>query len=123
MREHVHRIVWFAILFSMLVYAALLPIVSRGSREPAGTLARDPSAIGVIVVAAVLFVTAFWASSWLRNRDAGRAFFVMLALLDSVSLVGLAGAFRTGDWRLFVVPWCLSMIGMVYAWPRLPARD
>ena len=119
MREHVRRIVWFAILGSTVIYAVVaFLVVPRGEREPVGALARDPSAIGAIVVAAALFVTAFWAGSYLRNRDADRAFFVMVALLEAVCLTGLVGAFRADDWRLFIIPWSLSMIGMVYAWPR-----
>ncbi len=109
------RILWFAILLSTLVYAVLAVVLSHGPTMPARALVTDPQDLAVTIVATVLFVTAFWAGS--RFKDA-RGYFAMLALLESACVAGLVGALKSGDWRVFVVPFCLSMIGMIYAYPR-----
>jgi amino acid permease len=119
MREHVHRTIWLAILISTFVYIiVLLTAVPHTPRGPVAALETDPGAIAVIVIAAALFATAFWAGAIIRPRDADRAFFVTLALLDSVCVVGLVGAFRAGDWRIFVLPWLLSIVGLIGVYPR-----
>lgn len=109
------RIVWLAILASTLVYAALAVVVPHGHTGPARALVTDPRDIAVVVVAAALFITAFWAGSTFKDA---RGYFAMMALLESASVVGLVGAIKGGDWRIFILPWCLSMIGMIYAYPR-----
>ena len=117
------RILWTAILFSTFVYAGVAAFVARQNAHGSiRSLLSNPRDLAPIVVAAVLFLTAFWAASLLRGRDAGRAFFVLLALLDAVCLAGLVGAFRAGDWRVFILPWCLAMIGMIFAWPQRSAH-
>ena len=117
MRENAKRTLWYAIFFTTLVYAALAFIVAHRHSTPAMSLA-SPNDIAVIVVAALLFTISFGVGPVLKVRDVARGYFVTLALLETVCLVGLVGAFRTGDWRVFVAPWCLSMIGMIYAYPR-----
>jgi hypothetical protein len=43
---------------------------------------------------------------------------VALAMFEACSIFGLVTVVLYKDWRLFVAPWVLSLIGFVREWPR-----
>lgn len=112
------KIIWFAIVTSTFIYAAILWSLSRSWPQPGAfeQALRRPMVPGLYIAAAVMFLVALTvprAIGEVRQR-----LIVTLALFESCAIFGLVAAFLTQDWRLYAAPWAVSLIGFIVNYPR-----
>ena len=108
--------IWFAIVFSTFIYAVIAYSVAG---TPEGTLAaavkqQIPTLLYALALAS--FVAGLLLPGRLR-APARMKMIVALALFESCAVYGLLAAFLTRDWRLFVPPWIIGLIGMWRVYP------
>lgn len=109
-----HKVVWFAIFFSTILYAA---IAYTTTGRPAGSFEeslRDPIVLALYAAALGGFVVATIVPARVPERSRT---IVALALFESCAVFGLVAAFIGNDYRLYFAPWALALIGFLRSWP------
>ena len=112
------KLIWFAIVLSTFIYAVILYTLSTSWPRPGSLDAalRDPRTIVLYIVAAGDFLLG---SVFARlPRLAPVRMIVACAIYEAVAIFGLLAAFLARDWRLFIGPWVLAMIGFAMEFPR-----
>ncbi len=108
------QINYVAILMSTLIYAvvawATTHLVTPG--KSLGDELRDPVTIGLYGAAAGTLL----ASMIIRSR---KMLNVRWVLLDAGCICGLIAGIMHGDWRLYVAPWVLALVGLIRLYPRV----
>ena len=112
------KMIWFSILMSTFIYAVMVYSLSRGWPQPGPfePSVRRPMVLGLYAAAVAMFVAALLVPPRLISQPHSR-FVTTLALFESCAIFGLLTAFLTQDWRLYVAPWALSLIGIVRNYP------
>lgn len=111
------RVIWFAIVFSTVIYAVIAYLEAP---VPAGAVQdafRNGTVLGLYGVALAAFVTAFAIRTMLRDAPSRTRLVVTLAVFEACAIFGLLAAFLQRDWRLYLAPWALALIGFVAVWP------
>lgn len=111
------KTIWFAIVMSTFVYAVIVYSLSRGWPQP-GPLAaaiQQQIVLGLYAAAIAMFFAALTIPGRIAHHH--QRFIVRLALFESCAIFGLLVAFLTRDWRLFLAPWVLSLIGFISNYP------
>lgn len=111
------KILWFGIVMSTFIYAAVLYAMSKNWPEPGSFDAalRQPMPAALYLVALMTFAMAFVIPRFIRTSQT--ALVVRLALFDAVAIYGLMAAFLAQDWRLYIAPWVLALIGFMSRFP------
>lgn len=113
------RIIWVAIAFSTVIYMFIL--VTLHPNPPQGSLevATLPQIVKVLyAIALVEFIVAWVLPGRLTSMPAQTRLVTSMALFEAVAIFGLLAAFLTKDWRLYLGPWALALIGFIRSWPR-----
>jgi hypothetical protein len=108
------QIIYVAILMSTLIYAVVAWATTRAI-APGKTLSdelRDPVTIALYSVAAGTFLAAMI----IRAR---KLLIVRWAMLEAGCICGLIAAMMDGDWRLYIAPWALALVGFISLYPRV----
>jgi hypothetical protein len=108
------QIVYVGILMSTLIYAVVAWATTH-LIAPGKTLSdelRDPVTIASYSVAAGTFLAAMI----IRAR---KLLIVRWAMLEAACICGVITAMMHGDWRLYIAPWALALIGFVSLYPRV----
>ena len=108
------QIIYFAILMSTLIYAIVAWATTRAvtpAHPPTDEL-RVPTTIALYSVAA----GSFLAAMIIRSR---RLLIARWAMLEAGCICGLIAALLPGDWRLYIAPWALALVGFVSLYPRV----
>lgn len=108
------QIIYVAILMSTLIYAVVAWTTTHAI-GPGKTLSdelRDPVTIALYSVAAGTFLAAMI----IRAR---KLLIVRWAMLEAACICGLIAAMMHGDWRLYIAPWALALIGFITLYPRV----
>lgn len=113
------RIIWFALLISVLIYGFVVWFVVGPSAVDLKVELLQPFMLVVYAVAIVTYVAAFVFSGTLARRGTPgeTTLIVKLAMLEAVAIYGLLGAFLAHDARLFVPTAALSLVGMLRSFP------
>jgi len=127
------RIIWAALLASVLIYAFLIFMaVPKAPPAPFQAAFSNPIILILHVIGLMVFFMAFVMSSLLLRRAStpppppgtmiisGRvrlALLVRWALMESAAIFGLVAAFLAQDPRLFLALGCLAVIGMLASYP------
>jgi hypothetical protein len=108
------QIIYAAILMSTLIYAVVAWATTRAiaPAQSLGDELRATTTIGLYIAAAIALLGAII----LRER---RLLIVRWALLDAACVCGLAVTLLHGDWRLYIAPWVLALVGFVSLYPRV----
>ena len=111
------KIIWAAIVVSTFIYAFLLYMLSKGWPQPGplGPALQDQKTMIFYAMAVLTFALASVLPRFMSSKLA--AWIPSLALFESSSIFGLLAAFLARDWRLFVAPWILSLIGFMTRFP------
>ena len=113
------RIIWFAIVFSSVIYLVIAfmiaPDTSGGFDEVAS---RQPIPILYAAALGVFLFAWFVARKIVRAKDPKTRLIVSLALFESCAIMGLVAAMVGKDWRLYLAPWVLALIGFIGEFPR-----
>ena len=115
-------IIWFAIVMSTVIYL-VLGITFSGDASQYHLLGRDQYVPVLHGVALVMFVIGWYVvPRVIRSNDQMRMI-VSLAVFESCAIFGLLGAFLTKDWRIYLFPWALALIGFIRVFPRASAAE
>ncbi|MBV8543707.1 MAG: hypothetical protein JO093_23225 [Acidobacteria bacterium] len=108
------QIIYVAILMSTLIYAvvawATTHLVTPG--KSLGDELYDPITIGLYSAAAGTFLAALI----IRAR---KKLIVRWVMLEAGCICGLVAAMMQGDWRLYIAPWALALVGFIGLYPRV----
>jgi hypothetical protein len=109
-------IIWGAMLMSTVIYFGLIYSITS---ETAGAWSSEklehPVVLGLYLAAAVMFVVATVLPG--RIAPPEKRMVMSLALYESCAIFGLLAAFLQQDWRLFLAPWALALIGFMRVFP------
>jgi hypothetical protein len=108
------QIIYVAILMSTLIYAVVVWATTH-SIAPGKSLAnefQDRFTIAMYSVAA----GSFLAAMIVRAR---KLLIVRWAMLEAGCICGVVAAMIHGDWRLYIAPWVLALVGFIGLYPRV----
>jgi peptidoglycan/LPS O-acetylase OafA/YrhL len=108
------QIIYIAILMSTLIYAVVAWATTHAI-APGKTLSdelHDPVTIALYSVAAGMFLAAMIV----RAR---KVLIVRWVMIEAACICGLIAAMMHGDWRLYIAPWALGLIGFISLYPRV----
>jgi hypothetical protein len=112
------RVIFFAIIVSTVVYAVVV-WAATDQRIAAQSLEdelRSPVTLGLYAAAVVMFIMAFVVPTRIPRRSA--RYIARWAMLESVAVFGLVDALIFNDWRLYLPPWIVALIGLSRAFPH-----
>jgi hypothetical protein len=112
------RILYFAFILATVIYG-VVAWAGTNQRIEAQSLAdelRAPNTLALYGACVVVHVAAFLVT--MRMHPRSRRFIVRWALLESVCVLGLIAAMLHGDWRLYLPPWILALLGFGRSFPN-----
>ena len=116
MREQ--RIIWFAIVFSTVIYAVVAYTIAPVPPRPFEESLRSTFTILFYAVAFVSFIAAMLMAGRLPQSASRQKMIVAMAMFEACAVLGLVAAFMQHDWRLYVPAWIAALIGFVREYPR-----
>lgn len=111
------RVIWAALLFSMVIYAVICFIVAQPTGVPFAQHFHDSSIVILYVMTVVSFVLGNFAPVFQRNALPRVRMIVSLAIFESCAIYGLMAAFLHHDYRLYLAPWAIAVIGFLRMFP------
>jgi hypothetical protein len=108
------QVIYVAIVMSTLIYAVVAWAATQAI-EPGKILSdelHNPLTIGLYSAAAGTFVAAMI----IRSR---KMLIVRWAMLEASCVCGLVLAMVHGDWRLYIAPWAVALVGFISLYPRV----
>jgi hypothetical protein len=108
------QIIYIAIVMSTLIYAVVAWTTTHAI-APGKTLSDElhaPITIALYSVAAGMFLAAIIV----RAR---RVLIVRWVMLEVACVCGVIAAMMHGDWRLYIAPWALALVGFASLYPRV----
>ena len=112
------RIIWFAIAFTTVMYAVVAYITAPAPAQPYDAALRNPIVLILYCIALMTFAAGFIVpKTLLRNAPARTRMILGLALFESCAIYGLVGAFIAHDWRIYLAPWAIAVIGFLTVFP------
>jgi len=112
------RMIWFAIAFSTVVYFVIAYVFGPHPEASFDAAAADPIVIACYVLAFLAFLASLFIPRLLVRAPEQTRMILALALSESAAIFGLVAAFVHHDWRLYVAPWVLALIGFTRVWPQ-----
>ena len=117
-------VIWFAIVMSTVIYLVIAMQLASGG-EPAAVqeLARNQYVNVFYGVALASFVAGWFVVPRVVKGNAQTRMIVALAVFESCAILGLITAILTKDWRVYLAPWALALIGFIREFPRAAAGE
>jgi hypothetical protein len=109
-------VIWFAIVFSTVLYL-LIAVIRSGPLGDFETVARQPFVLGLYGAALAAFLVGWLVVRQIVSGPPQKTMVAALAVFESCAIFGLVAAFHTGDWRTYLGPWALALIGFLREWP------
>lgn len=120
----VQRAIWAAIAASTAIYALIIFMIAGNPQGPLGDAFRAPLIVPLYIMAAIAFVAGLIVPAILRTAPDRLRMIMALAIFESSAVFGLMAAFLGHDWRLYVAPWVLALVGFSRVFPTgEPAID
>lgn len=116
------RIIWFGIVMSTLVYlllAAQLAPESGGDFDASASTSPVPILYGM---ALLVFLAGWFVAPRIARGSADTTMIVCLSFFEACAIFGLIAAILVKDWRLYLAPWVLAIIGFLREFPRGSSR-
>ena len=114
-------LIWFAIVNSTVIYF-ILAFTMGGQPGDFDQNARSPNVLVLYALALAAFVAGWLIVPRIVTGDAQTRMIVALAVFEACAILGLVAAFLTSDWRVYVGPWALALLGFIREFPRESSR-
>lgn len=117
-RTDTMRTIYFAIILSTVIYA-VIAWAATNQRLGAQSLTAElqtPLTMAIYALALGMYIAAFLVSA--RMPQIRVRWIVRWALLEAVAVLGILAAMLHGDWRLYLPPWVLALIGFSRSFPH-----
>ena len=116
------RMIWFGIVMSSVIYFVLaLQLAPDASGDFEASANKSPVPI-LYGLALVIFIVAWFVAPRFVRSSADTKMIVCMALFEASVIFGLVAAFLVRDWRLYLAPWALAIVGFIREFPRAPSR-
>ena len=116
------RIIWFGIVMSTVIYLVLaVQMAPESGGDFDASASRSPAPI-LYALALGIFIVAWFVAPRFVRSGADVKMIVCLALFEACAIFGLLAAFLVRDWRLYLAPWALALIGFMREFPRESSR-
>jgi len=109
------KAIWLAIFASTVIYAVIVFTIAREPQRTFNESLRLPLVLAMHAAALVTLAMSFLVPP--RISHPRPRFIVRLALTEAVALYGVMAAILAHDWRLYLGPWAIALIGFLQAWP------
>jgi hypothetical protein len=111
-------VIWMGIAMSTVIYLVLAYTLS-GEAGESEKLAREQYVPVLYGLAGAMFIIGwFVVRRVIRNAPEQTRMIMALAVFESCAVFGLLGAFLTKDWRVYLFPWALALVGFIREFPR-----
>ncbi|MDQ3281930.1 MAG: hypothetical protein M3Q69_11020 [Acidobacteriota bacterium] len=111
------KLIWIAIAFSTGIYAFIAFTVAGQAEQPFDASVKDPIVLVLYGLAVMVFIVAGILPRMLTTAPARVRMIVGMALYEACAVFALVAAFLRHDWRLYLAPWALAVIGFARLWP------
>jgi F0F1-type ATP synthase membrane subunit c/vacuolar-type H+-ATPase subunit K len=112
------RMIWFALVISTVIYAVIVYMISASHpHAPFGDAVRSQMTLILYGLCVASFFAGNVAWSVMRNRPLQLRMVVSMAIFESGAVYGLIAAFLAYDWRLYLGPWLVALIGFARCFP------
>ena len=113
------RIIWGAIAFSTVIYLVILLTLHPHAPATSLDVATLPLVVKICLAMALFeFLLGWILPGRLIVKEPRQRMIIAMAIFESCAIFGLVAAFFTQDWRLYIGPWVLAIIGFLRNFPR-----
>ena len=113
------RIIWAAICFSTVIYLVILLTLHPEAPQTSLDVASLPLFVKILYAMALFdFIVGWILPGRMADKPAQLRLVMTMAIFESVAIFGLLAAFMTQDWRLYLGPWALAIVGFIRSFPR-----
>jgi len=114
----IERIIWFAMLVSTAIYAVIVYVIAGHPTTSFESKFQNTLVITLYALAVLtFFIATIFPNAMMKDKPQRARMIVALALYESAAIYGLLAAFLTRDWRLYLAPWALCLLGFVRVFP------
>ena len=111
--------IWFAIVMSTIIYAVIAyQLTTTGERTEIHERSRETIVPVLYGVALASFLGAWFVVPRVVKGNPQTKMIVAMAVFESAAILGLVGAILAKDWRIYLLPWGLALIGFIRELPR-----
>lgn len=105
---------------STVIYLVLaVSFASGGTPDEYQQRAREQYVPVLYGLAGAMFILGwFVVRRVIRNAPEQTRMVMALAVFEACAIFGLLAVFLTKDWRLYLFPWALAVIGFIREFPR-----
>ena len=111
-------VIWVAIVFSTVVYLVVALTVAGGAPDASAGQARREYVPILYGLAILTFLFGWLAVPRVVRSSRRLRMICAMAIYEAGAIFGLIGAFLTKDWRIYLLPWALAIIGFLRERPR-----
>jgi hypothetical protein len=113
------RVIWAAIFFSTVIYLVILLALDPEAPQTSLDIASLPQIVKILYAVALFdFIVGWILPGRLTDKPSQQRLVLAMAIFESVAIFGLLAAFMTHDWRLYLGPWALAIVGFIRSFPR-----
>ena len=111
------KVIWFGITASTFVYGAVVYSLAQNWPRPGDfdAAVQRPTTLALYAVAVVTFALAFIVPTYIKHHQP--RFIAAMALFEACAVLGLMATFLAQDWRVFIAPWLLALMGFARRYP------
>jgi hypothetical protein len=114
----IERVIWLAIFMSTLIYLLVVFLIAqKNSGVPYDAAVRGTEVLVLYAIALVSFLLGNFPPEQVRKQPPRFRMITRLAIFESCAVYGVVAAFMHEDWRLYLAPWALAIIGFVRVFP------
>ena len=112
------RLLWFALFMSTVIYAVVVYFVTmQHPHRPFGVSVRDPQTLILYGMAVASFFGGTIAWNAMATHPLQVRMITSMAIFESGAVFGLIAAFLANDWRLYLAPWMITLLGFLRCFP------
>ena len=112
------RIIWFAMFLSTVIYAVIAFMLGqRNASRPFEEAVHDQFVLILYGLTLVDFLIAFLGVATRPDQPRRVRMIINLGLYESCAVYGLVLTFLHADWRLYLAPWALTLVGFLRVFP------
>lgn len=109
--------IWFSIVFSTVIYLGMLLYLNRGTGDFEAL--TEQTIVRVLYgLALAAFLAAWFVVPRVVTTSERMKMMATLAIFEACAIFGLVAAFAMKDWRLYLAPWALALLGFIREFPR-----
>jgi len=112
------RMLWFALFMSTVIYAVVAYIATvQHPHLPFGVAVRDQRTLILYGMAVASFFAGTVAWNAMRTRPLQLRMVTSMAIFESAAVFGLVATFIANDWRIYLAPWLVTLMGFLRCFP------